>query len=251
MNGTSHGLSPERDRTAAALTPLPGSLKTMSTRVRLPTPYGRCSFCLREDVALTREHVFARWLVERLRAWRVTASGHALADTAPQTRIADLVANVCGACNHGWMSSLEVSFRQAVFGTSRPERLAAPTRQVLSRWFTKTATLVAYAAGQELIPDEQWSELPNAMPAGIRVGLARIRRPRQPLDLGFEYAETHADHRTARVMSVAVQVDDLVGIVTRTPFLAVRATTLWPIRSHVLRWTTLPVVNRLTDLTAG
>src|SRR6266545_2539305 len=202
----------------------------MSKRVGLPTPYGRCGFCSREDVALTREHVFARWLVERLRAWRVSASGQGLGDTAAQTRIADLVANVCGACNHGWMSSLEVSFRQAVFARSRPERLAAPTRQVLSRWFTKTATLVAYAAAQELIPNDQWSELTNAMPAGIRVGLARIRRPRQPLDLGFEYAETHADHRTARVMSVAVQVDDLVGIVTRTPSLAVRATTLWPIR---------------------
>src|SRR6266508_5208057 len=130
----------------------------MRARRASPTPYGRCPFCLREDVALTREHVFARWLVERLRAWRVTASGHALADTATQTRIANLIANVCGACNHGWMSSLEVSFRQAVFATSRPERLAAPTRHVLSRWFTKTATLVAHATGEELIPEGQWPE---------------------------------------------------------------------------------------------
>ncbi len=197
----------------------------MSKRVGLPTPYGRCGFCSREDVALTREHVFARWLVERLRAWRVSASGQGLGDTAAQTRIADLVANVCGACNHGWM--------------------------VLSRWFTKTATLVAYAAAQELIPNDQWSELTNAMPAGIRVGLARIRRPRQPLDLGFEHAHAHADHRSAELTSVAVQVGDLVGIVTRRSPMAVRATTLWPMRSHVLRWTTLPVVNRLSDLTGG
>ncbi len=33
--------------------------------------------------------------------------------------------------------------------------------------------------------------------------------------------------------------------------MTVRATTLWPIRSHVLRWTTLPVVNRLSDVTGG
>jgi len=116
-------------------------------------PRGLCRFCLREDAALTREHVFARWLVTRLRAWRVTYKSNGLTDTA-HTRIADLVTNVCGACNGGWMSELEVSFRQGVFGRSRPERLAAPTRRVLSRWFTKTATLVAYAAGQELIPSD-------------------------------------------------------------------------------------------------
>jgi hypothetical protein len=219
----------------------------MSARIGLPT-HGLCRFCLREDVALTREHVFARWLVERLRAWRVTYAGSA--DAATQTRIANLVANVCGACNHGWMSSLEVSFRQAVFARTRPERLAAPTRQVLSRWFTKTAVLVAHAAGDELIPEESWSELTSTMPAGVRVGLARLRRPRQPLDLGFEYADDN-DHSPSRVMSVAVQVGDLVGIVTRKSPMAVRATTLWPMRSHVLRWTTLPVVNRLSDLTGG
>lgn len=222
----------------------------MSPRIESPTQAGLCRFCLREDGALTREHVFARWLVERLRAWRVTYRGHELADSVAQARIAALVSSVCGACNHGWMSELEVSFRQAVFGRSRPERLAAPTRQVLSRWFTKTATLVACAAGQELIPDDQWAALRNAMPARIRVGLTRLRHPRQPLDLGLEYEDAHADQRAARVTSVAVQVGDLVGIVTRRSSTA-PATTLWPIRSHVLRWTTLPVVNRLSDLMAG
>lgn len=203
---------------------------------------------MREDVALTREHVFARWLVARLRAWRVTCTGHGPADTITHKRIADLVTNVCGVCNAGWMSGLEVSFRRAVFARSRPERLATPTRRVLSRWFTKTGMLVADAAGQELIPKGQWSDLTNAMPADIRVGLTRLRRPRQPLDLGLEYATAHADPGATLLTSVVVQVDDLVGIVTRRSSMT-RATTLWPIRSHVLRWATLPVVNRLSDLT--
>jgi hypothetical protein len=210
--------------------------------------HGVCGFCLR-DVALTREHVFARWLVTRLRAWRVTYAGHGPDGNVAHVRIADLVTNVCGACNAGWMSGLEVSFRQAVFARSRPERLAEPTRRVLSRWFTKTAMLVAFAAGQELVPDDHWSDLTNAMPADIRVGLTRLRRPRQPLDLGLGY-EADADHRVEQLTSVAVQVDDLVGIVTRRSSMT-RATTLWPIRSHILRWTTLPVVNRLSDLTGG
>ena len=210
---------------------------------------GLCRFCLRDGVALTREHVFARWLVERLRAWRATHAAHGPADAAADARIARLVTNVCGACNAGWMSGLEVSFRQAVFAKSRPEHIAEPTRRTLSRWFAKTATLVAHAAGQELVPEDHWPELRDAMPGGIRVGLARLRRPRQPLDLGLEYHGSEKD-QTSRLTSVAVQVDDLVAVVTRRSSVT-PATTLWPIRSHVLRWATLPVVNRVSDLTGG
>jgi hypothetical protein len=205
---------------------------------------------LREDVALTREHVFARWLVARLRAWRVTHTARASVDAAADARIARLVTNVCGQCNAGWMSGLEVSFRQAVFAKSRTDQVAEPTRRTLSRWFAKTAMLVAHAASHELVPENKWPELTNAMPGGIRVGLARVRRPRQPLDVGLEYAAPDEMHRTGKLTSVALQVDDLVAIVTRRSSVT-PATTLWPIRSHAMRWTTLPVVNRLSDLTGG
>jgi len=218
--------------------------RTASTRP------GLCRFCLRESVALTREHVFARWLVERLRAWRATHTAHGPAEVAADARIARLVTNVCGACNAGWMSGLEISFRQAVFARTRPEHIAEPTRRTLSRWFAKTAVLAAHATGQELVPEEHWPELTDAMPGGIRVGLARVRRPRQPLDLGLGYDGAGESHPAGKLTSVAVQVDDLVAIVTRRSSVT-PATTLWPIRSHVLRWTTLPVVNRLSDLTGG
>ena len=207
---------------------------------------GLCRFCLREDVALTREHVFARWLVERLRAWRVTHAAHA-GDAAADARIGRLVTSVCGECNAGWMSGLEVSFRQAVFAKSRADHVAEPTRRTLSRWFAKTALLVAHAANRELVPEDQWPELTNAMPDGIRVGLARVRRPRQPLDVALEHDSPDQDRPINRLTSVAVQVDDLAAVVTKRSSVA-PATTLWPIRTHGLRWTTLPVVNRLSEL---
>src|SRR6267143_3085176 len=100
----------------------------MSARAQFATPYRLCSFCLREDVALTREHVFARWLVARLRAWRATHEAHGSVDAATDARIARLVTNVCGTCNAGWMRGLEVGFRRAVFAQSRPDHLAEPTR---------------------------------------------------------------------------------------------------------------------------
>jgi hypothetical protein len=220
----------------------------MSSRPRSSTKQGLCPFCLREDVALTREHVFARWLVERLRAWRATHAAHGPADATADARIARLITNVCGTCNAGWMSSLEVSFRQAVFAKSRPDQVVEPTRRTLSRWFAKTAMLVADATGQELVPQAHWPELTDAMPGGIRVGLARVRRQRQPLDVVLEYVGPDEEHSCRELISVAVQVDDLVAIVTRRSSVT-PATTLWPIRSHVLRWATLPVVNRLSDLT--
>jgi len=213
-----------------------------------PPPRGLCRFCLREDVALTREHVFARWLVERVGAWRATHAAHGPPDAAADARIARLVTNVCGTCNAGWMSSLEVSFRQAVFAKSRPEQIAAPTRRTLSRWFAKTALLVADAAHKELVPIERWPEVTTAMPSGIRVGIARVRRKQQPLEVVLEYAALDTSHPAAQLTSVALQVDDLVAIVTRRSSVT-PATTLWPIRSHLLRWSTLPVVNRLSDLT--
>lgn len=219
----------------------------MTTRSVAPARPGLCRFCLRGDVALTREHVFARWLVARLRAWRATHAAHA-ADAAADTRIARLVTSVCGECNAGWMSGLEVSFRQALFAKARTDRMAEPTRRTLSRWFAKTALLVAHAAEHELVPEDHWPQLTRAMPGGIRVGLARVRRPRQPLDVALELDS--ADRPSGSLTSVAVQVDDLAALVTRRSSVA-PATTLWPIRTHAVRWTTLPVVNRLSDLTGG
>jgi len=150
------------------------------------------------------------------------------------------------------MSGLEVSFRQAVFAKSRDDRLAEPTRRTLSRWFAKTAVLVAASSGQELVPEEDWPELTKAMPGGIRVGIARLRRPRQPLDIELEYARSDEGEGAlqGRLTGVAVQVDNIAAIVTRRSSVT-PATTLWPIRSHALRWTTLPVVNRLSDVTGG
>lgn len=148
------------------------------------------------------------------------------------------------------MSGLEVSFRQAVFAKSRTDYVAEPTRRTLSRWFAKTAILVAHAANHELVPEDSWPELTNAMPGGVRVGLARVRRPRQPLDVRLEHGGPDERRPDGKLTSVAVQVDDLAAIVTRRSSVT-PATTLWPIRTHALRWTTLPVVNRLSDLTGG
>jgi hypothetical protein len=74
------------------------------------------------------------------------------------------------------------------------------------------------------------------MPDGVEVFIARRRRPPQPVDFALD-----VDGEDVR--SVAILVDDLVAHVAVPGVLASRqGTRLWPLRSHALRWDTLPVI---------
>ena len=121
-----------------------------------------CLLCLRADRPMTREHVFAHWLVRRVHGGRLIASnasrGGTLSTTAP-VRIAGVTAAVCAECNAGWMSTLEDSFRRAVFARPQVGTLQAADRITLSRWFTKTAVLLAHARGGALVDAAQGPQL--------------------------------------------------------------------------------------------
>jgi hypothetical protein len=203
----------------------------------------QCVLCLRGDRPMTREHVFARWLVRQLHGARLTASPGARA-TGPSTeaaRISRVIATVCAECNAGWMSALESSFRRAVFARPRVGTLQAPDRVTLSRWFTKTAVLLAHAHGGALVGATHRAQLVDGMPDDVEVFLARRRRPPQRLDFAVDRT---AGGAADAVRSVAILVDDLVAHVAARGTLASRhGTRLWPLRSHVLRWETLPVIT--------
>ena len=185
---------------------------------------------------MTREHIFAQWLVRRVHGARLIPSS-ATADE----RIARVTASVCADCNAGWMSVLEDSFRRAIYGRPRVGTLQAQDRVILSRWFTKSAVLLGHARGSAFVGPSDRMRLVTAMPDDVEVFLARRRRPAQRLDFSFEAA---ADREPEAVRSVAVQVDDLVAHVAARGVLASRhGTQLWPLRSHLIRWETLPVIT--------
>jgi hypothetical protein len=207
-----------------------------------------CVLCLRADRPITREHVFAHWLVRKFHGARLVASdaspGAAPLPTAP-LRIARVIADVCDECNTGWMSALEESFRRALFARPRVGSLQAPDRITLSRWFTKTAVLLAHARGGALVGEAHRAQLVAGMPDDIEVFLARRRRPRQQLDFALDVMSGRAVGAPL-VRSVAILVDDLVAHVAAHGTLASRhGTRLWPLRSHTLRWETLPVITPL------
>ena len=196
-----------------------------------------CVVCLRADRPMTREHVFAHWLVRRLHGGRLVPSHPA----ASSTRIGRVIANVCAECNAGWMSGLEVSFRSAMFARPRVGAIHPQDRVILSRWFTKTAVLLAEANGGTLIGAPHRAQLVRGMPDDVEVFVARRRRPRQLLDYSLD-AITDPDAGAMRVRSVAILVDDLVGhVAARGTLTSRQGTRLWPLRSHTIRWETLPV----------
>jgi hypothetical protein len=204
-----------------------------------------CALCLRANQPMTREHVFARWLVRQVHGGRLVPSS-ALSST-PAARIGRVIAGVCAECNAGWMSGLEDSFRRTLFARPRVGEVQPQDRITLSRWFTKTAVLLAEASGGALIGAAHRRQLVRGMPDDIEVFLARRRRPRQQLDFALD---TMADDNEGalRVRSVGVLVDDLIAHVAVRGTLASRhGTRLWPLRSHTLRWETLPVITSFSQ----
>lgn len=201
-------------------------------------------FCRRADRPMTREHVFAHWLVLKVHGARLVPSRASSESPAAPERIARVVARVCAECNAGWMSSLEVSFRRIAFARPRVGVVPAPDRITLSRWFTKTAVLLAHATGSVLGDPAQHPNLMAGMPDDIELFLGRRRRPPQRLDFALE-TMTARDADAPRARSVAILVDDLVAHVAPRGTLAGRhGTRLWPLRSHTLRWETLPVITK-------
>ena len=200
-----------------------------------------CVFCQRADQPMTREHVFARWLVQKIHGARLVPS--AQANAAEPARISRIFASVCASCNAGWMSGLEVAFRRPVFGRSRIGLLQPPERITLSRWFTKTAMLLADASGVVFITSARRPQLVTGMPDDVEVFLARRRRPRQRLDYAIDVV---GDAPARSVHTIAILVDDLIAHIALRDTLSSRhGTQLWPLRTHTLRWETLPVVGPL------
>ena len=197
----------------------------------------RCVLCLRADPPMTREHVFAHWLVRQVHGGRLVASD------ASSVRIGGVVARVCAECNAGWMRTLEVSFRQLLFARPRIGVIHAADRIILARWFTKTAMLLAHARDGVILGAAHRAGLVIGVPEDVEVFLARRRRPPQRLDFTFDVTSgAEAD----AIRSVAILVDDLVGrVATRGTLASRHGTQLWPLRTHALRWETLPVVTAI------
>src|ERR1700689_5341416 len=109
-----------------------------------------CLACGETPSPASREHVFARWLLEELQSLDAPISLYrGFGDgSSKQERVAIRLDSfklkrVCEACNNGWMSHLESTAKPIIIGLIRGGRslssLEEEDRRILARWAGKTA----------------------------------------------------------------------------------------------------------------
>jgi hypothetical protein len=126
-----------------------------------------CLACGETSSPASREHVFARWLLEELESldapinlYRGFGDG-----TSKQERVAIRLDSfklkrVCTDCNNGWMSHLEETTKPILLGLIKGGRplsaLEEEERRILARWAGKTAIIESHSVGAESPVDPEF-----------------------------------------------------------------------------------------------
>jgi hypothetical protein len=139
------------------------------------TNFVNCLACGETSNPASREHVFARWLLEELQSLDAPISLYrGFGDgSSKQERVAIRLDSfklkrVCEACNNGWMSHLEGNAKPIIVELIKGRRalatLGEEERQILARWAGKTAIIDSHAVGAESPVDPEflrWMRLRN------------------------------------------------------------------------------------------
>lgn len=146
-------------------------------------PRGRCVYCGRFDV--TKQHVWPVWLAallprdaksnsQMLVGMAHPVPGLAVIQTRLETRRGDAgsrtIRNVCGQCNGGWMSRLEIAAKPLLADLILGNRVAldATAQHILAAWITMFCITAEFTDRAQL-----------GIPASDRVAL---KESSQPLD---------------------------------------------------------------------
>jgi hypothetical protein len=170
-----------------------------------------CVFCGAADT-LTGEHVLGDWLskigldldpVPHGAGW-LNRVGRELGVRPP---FRQKVRDVCGACNHGWMSRLEVVARRVLTPLilGQPGRVEATDQGAIAAWVQKTA-LTAMLVSSEADRDRGYG-----LPVGEYHEMYTLRDELRPLPASQFWAGRYEGVRSwsIRVTPLAVRVDGL------------------------------------------
>jgi len=140
-----------------------------------------CFFCAR-DAKLTREHVIPRWLRKPLGdtprwemdMWYRTELEMEKSPPLWRRRTDQILRRVCGDCNSGWMSNLEVEVRPLLEPLIAGEVLVVSSsdQDLLRRWALKTAAVLGpLQRAPDAVCPELRLRLAEGVPLDNRVGL--------------------------------------------------------------------------------
>lgn len=152
-----------------------------------------CFFCAR-DAKLTREHVIPRWLRGPLRdtvrweigAWYRTEFELERTPAIQRRQTDQILRRVCGPCNSGWMSDLEVEVRPLLEPLIAGEVLvvSASDQELLRRWALKTAAVLGpLQRAPDAVSPELRLRLAESAPLDNRVALWAVPLPAEETHL--------------------------------------------------------------------
>ncbi len=220
-----------------------------------------CAFCGTTG-KLTGEHVLGDWLTKIGLDLEPVPHG-----TGPLNRIGrelgvrppfrQTVRDVCGHCNHGWMSRLEVVAQRVLtrFILGEPGEIRTPDMGAVAAWTQKTALTAM------LVSSEEERAVGYGLPTSEYHELYQLRNEQRPQPHSQFWIGRYAGVRgwSVRVTPLAVRIDGLAepdqpqgyamtillgelvlhGVRFTTPSLAVEMTTdlelpqIWPARGPV------------------
>jgi hypothetical protein len=153
-----------------------------------------CLFCYTHLTRSNRskEHVFPKWLVSRLKAqdekfvgtvWTYPNEPTVIFDEREHDALSLVLGKVCEGCNTGWMAQLEVDTRpilEALWDARNPPVLTLEQCNSLSKWTFKTAATLNYSANyKRIVPLDH-----------VRQFHAKHRLPENAtVDLAFSYRD--------------------------------------------------------------
>ncbi len=132
----------------------------------------------------TREHIFPKWLLKYMGIGKlpVVSAHHVRTENTVETRdirhaapLARTEGRVCGSCNNGWMSALEVEampiLKPFIDGTTNLYECGGQNVTTIGRWAAKTAYMVNSASSYPLkVPQQHRSSILNgAVPPDVFV----------------------------------------------------------------------------------
>ena len=131
-------------------------IKELPEQFHLPPNGQLCAFC-GGGGKLSDEHVWPQWLSRALRQlpW-APKKDRPFVMRGPhdrRTRVIDVTAPICQACNNGWLAALEQDAQQALTPmiTGRPVCLGRSEQALVAGWAVKTALIFDLSSRSEAI----------------------------------------------------------------------------------------------------
>jgi hypothetical protein len=157
---------------------------------------------------MSREHVLADWigrafnLVRPQSHWHIAETDEGTRERRyPQRPFRTRAACVCPACNHGWMSDLELRVQPVL----RPMMLShlsisleAEEQQSLALWAAKTLMVMqcTMPADERIVPVEHHAELVRSGAPPVRCRVAVARRPYESAAWPYRFIQVGGEWRT-------------------------------------------------------